>query len=366
MALGLTAWGLSSMFTRRVGEAAKPKLTVPVALSGPTMGSTWIVRLPRPPADVAPSQLQAGVQSILDGVEQQMSTYKPDSTLSQFNQSRSTGWFPVPKDMALVLDEASQVSRQTGGAFDVTVGPLVNAWGFGPTPGAATTGILPTGQQIDDLRLHVGYRLIELRDAPPAVRKADAQVYVDLSGIAKGHAADLVGEKLEAAGAADYLVAIGGEMRARGLSEKGRPWRVGIETPAPGTRRVLLRVELRDLSLSTSGDYRNYFDRDGTRYSHEIDPATGRPVENAPASVSVIHPSGMYADAMATALMVLGPEKGLALASELHLAVLFITRDRDRFKTRSTPEFQKCLVTPGGEDKDEFATDEDRMDADKK
>ena len=348
IALGLTAWGLSSFFARRAAEQAKqPKPVVPIALSGPTMGSTWTVRIPRPPADVPATQLQAGVQSILDTVERQMSTYKPDSTLSRFNQSRSTDWFPIPADLALVLHESNVVSQQTGGAFDVTVGPLVNLWGFGPTTGAATTGVLPTEQRIDELRRHVSYRLLELRDKPLAVRKTDPQVYVDLSGIAKGHAADLVGEQLEAAGVHDYLVGIGGEMRARGLSEKGKPWRVGIETPTPGIRRVLFEIELQNFSLSTSGDYRNFFDQGTTRYCHEIDPTTGRPADHAPASVSVVHSSGMYADAIATALMVLGPEKGLALAKQLHLAVLFVTRSENRFEPHATPEFQKMLLPEG-------------------
>jgi thiamine biosynthesis lipoprotein len=142
----------------------------------------------------------------------------------------------------------------------------------------------------------------------------------------------------------DYLVGVGGEMKARGVSHLGRPWRVGIQTPTPGTRRILYEVDLSNFCLSTSGDYHNYFDKDGHRYCHEIDPATGRPAARTPASVSVAHPDGAYADAMATALMVLGPDRGFELAQRLHLAVLMILRDDGRFQTRATPEFQTILV----------------------
>jgi thiamine biosynthesis lipoprotein len=182
------------------------------------------------------------------------------------------------------------------------------------------------------------------------VRKADPHAYVDFSAIAKGYAAELVGHRLEKLGIEDYLVLVGGEVHAKGISNEGRPWRVGIENPTPGVHRVLYTIELRGGSLSTSGDYRNYFDVEGRRYCHEIDPATGRPSTKNPASVSVADTSGAYADAMATALMVLGPDTGLALAKKLHLAAFFILRGKDHFETRSTPEFEK-LLTVGPENR---------------
>jgi FAD:protein FMN transferase len=316
----------------------------PVALSGATMGSTWMVRLPRLPAGTSALQVQSIAQSVLDRIEGQMSTYRAGSNLSRFNQSRSTDWITVPEDVARVAGMAHEVSEQTGGAFDVTVGPLVNLWGFGPGRPPGGFGAIPSDEAINAARRHVNYRLLESRPKPPALRKADPLLYVDLSGIAKGFAAERVGHRLEELGARDYLVAIGGEMRARGLSHGSRPWRVGIETPTPGTRRVLYEVELRDISLSTSGDYRNYFDRDGHRYCHEIDPATGRPADNAPASVSVANASGGYTDAMATALMVLGTEKGYTLAEERGIAALFITRGASHFQARATPAFEKLMV----------------------
>jgi thiamine biosynthesis lipoprotein len=317
------------------------------ALSGPSMGSTWMVRLPRLPAGASPQTVQSAVQGVLDSVEDHMSTYRPKSDLSRFNEARSTDWIPVPEDVARVVDTAQQVADQTGGAFDVTVGPLVNLWGFGPIHPAGPFGTIPTEAMIQEARKHVGYHLLDVRLSPAALRKSDPLVYVDLSGIAKGFAAEQVARRLEQMGITDYLIAVGGEMRAHGHSQAGRNWRVGIETPTPGVRRVLYQVELRTGSLSTSGDYRNFFDSGGRRYCHEIDPSTGQPVLDPPASVSVADPSGAYADAMATALMVLGADKGYMLAEQKGLAVLFITRRSDHFETRATPAFQTMLVGSG-------------------
>jgi len=308
------------------------------------MGSTWLVRLRRVPTGSSPEQVQTAVQEVLDRVEGQMSTYKSESNLSRFNQSRSTNWVAVPDDMATVVDMARHVSEQSGGAFDVTVGPLVNLWGFGPEHPAGPFGSIPPPAMLAEARRHVGYHLLDVRLSPPGLRKADPLVYVDLSAIAKGYSAELVGRRLDGLGAADYLIAVGGEMRARGLSPLGQPWRVGIETPTPGVRRVLCRVVLREGSLSTSGDYRNFFDHEGRRYSHEIDPATGEPSTKAPASVTVADPSGAYADAMATALMVMGPDDGYALAQKLNLSVLFITRGTGAFQTYATPGFERMMI----------------------
>lgn len=306
------------------------------------MGSTWMVRLRRLPDGTSSGQVQSAVQSVLDGIEQRMSTYRNDSDLSRFNQSRSTDWFPVHEDVASVVNTARGVSEQTAGAFDVTVGPLVNLWGFGPDHPAGPFGTVPSDQMIQTARQHVGYRLLEARLAPAALRKSDPLVYVDLSGIAKGFAAEAVGRRLASMGIAEYLVGIGGEMRGH---TAGRPWRIGIETPTPGVRRVLYQVELGNFSLSTSGDYRNFFDQDGHRYCHEIDPSTGRPVLDPPASVSVVHPSGACADAMATALMVLGREKGFAFAEQHDLVTFFIVRQSHNFQAKATSRFRPLLAS---------------------
>lgn len=344
VAIHLARVGAPRNMSSVAANSFHPLESGPVALSGPTMGSTWLVRLRRLPANCSSEQMQAAVQEVLDDVDGQMSTYKPGSALSGFNRSRSTDWIAVPDDLARVADMARFVSEQSGGAFDVTVGPLVNLWGFGADHPAGKFGEIPPPTMVAEARRHVGYRLLEVRLSPPKLRKADPLVYVDLSAIAKGYAAELVGRRLDALGATDYLIAVGGEMRSRGLSPLNQPWRVGIETPAPGSRRVLYRVELRAGSLSTSGDYRNFFEKNGRRFSHEIDPATGEPTTRAPASVTVAHPSGAHADAMATALMVLGPDEGYRLALKLDLPALFILRGEREFTAKATPRFQEMML----------------------
>ena len=332
---------------RQVSQSTSMPATLsgPVVVSGPAMGSTWTVRVAHLPASLSAEMIRATAQTTLDDIERQTSTYRADSELSQFNRFRHTDWFAVSADFARVVKESHAVSEQTNGAFDVTVGRLVNLWGFGPIHPAGPFGTIPSDAMIEDACRHVNYRLLEVRFFPAAARKSDPLTYVDLSAIAKGYAAELVGHRLEALGVRDYLVLVGGEVHARGFSPLGRPWRVGIETPTPGVHRVLYTVELHELSLSTSGDYRNYFDAGGRRYCHEIDPATGRPSTRNSASVTVGHPSGAYADAVATALMVLGPNQGMALANKLHLAAFFIIRAENHFESRATPEFQKLLVS---------------------
>ncbi|MDB5319870.1 MAG: rane-associated lipoprotein involved in thiamine biosynthesis [Phycisphaerales bacterium] len=315
-----------------------------IAIGGRTMGGDWSLTLRHLPASQTPEALQTACQATLDRLENEMSTYCPTSDLSRFNRMHDTDWFEVPQDLANVVWTAQRVSEETGGAFDVTVAPLVDLWGFGPEPTGLRIGNIPTDDAITAARQHVGYQHLHVRLAPPALRKDDADVHIDLSAIAKGYAAGRIASALDAQGVTDYLITIGGEVRAKGVSNLGRPWRVGIEVPTPDTRRILRQIELRDASVSTSGDYRNFFDVAGQRFSHEIDPRTGRPAANAPASVSVIHPDPAYADAMATALMVLGPIEGEALARRLKLPALFVTRSQAGFEVRATPEFERMIV----------------------
>jgi thiamine biosynthesis lipoprotein len=319
------------------------------------MGSHWLVKLGRPMEPAAAERLKTSVQSILDRIDVQMSTWKPASDLSRFNAHHGTDWFPVPGALASVAALAQQISGDTDGAFDITVGPLVNLWGFGPPQqSAAPAGTkdaskrrVPSDEAIATAKAHVGHKLLEVRTDPPALRKLDPDVYVDLSAIAQGHAADEVARHLDATGITDYLIDCG-EIRARGRSPKGRPWHIGIQTPTPDTLRTLGGVELRDTAISTSGDYKNFFEQDGVRYSHAIDPRTGRPISHRLAQVCVAHPSAAYADAMATALLVLGPDAGYELAERKGLAALFIIREEGRFQTRTTPAFSAMLIAAPG------------------
>jgi thiamine biosynthesis lipoprotein len=306
--------------------------------SGRSMGTTWAVTLALPdlPAP-ARAEIQAAIEARLGQVDALMSTYREDSELSRFNRAAAGAAFAVSPEMLEVFRVAAEVSELSDGAFDVTVGPLVAAWGFGATdrvPGE------PPAAELAALRERVGYRELVVDSAGHSLRKTRADIRCDLSAIAKGYAVDRVAEALGSLGFADFLVEVGGEVRARGRRLDGGPWRVAIERPEVDRRAVFEVVPLRDLALATSGDYRNYVDLGGRRISHTIDPRTGRPVEHGLASVSVLHRDAIHADALATALNVLGPEAGYALADREGLAAYFIVRRADgSFAARSTSAF---------------------------
>jgi thiamine biosynthesis lipoprotein len=308
-------------------------------LKGWTMGTTYNVQVVAPEID-APD-LDGEIENILERVNARMSTYREDSEISRFNRSGSPDWFAVSRETAQVVETALQVSRRTQGAFDVTVGPLVDLWGFGPTP---RPDAAPSPEAIAERLADVGFRWLHARSTPPALRKDMPGLGIDLSAIAKGHAVDAVADHLDALDIERYLVEVGGEIRARGHNGRGDPWTIGIERPIPGAREVHGRVHLGRQAIATSGDYRNYFEAQGGRFSHTIDPRTGRPVTHDLAEVSVIAPSAMHADAMATALMVLGPRKGLRLAETDQLAAQLVLREGDQFRTVATAAFEPYLV----------------------
>jgi thiamine biosynthesis lipoprotein len=310
-----------------------------LALQGSTMGTSYSVQLAAAPAGLDMQALGQAIARVLEEVNVLMSTYRPDSELSRFNASESTDWFACSPELVEVLAAARQVSDASGGAFDVTVGPLVNLWGFGPN---IEPDELPGQTQIDAARARMGYRQLELRESPPALRKARPDLYVDLSAIAKGYGVDRVAALLARQGIENALVEIGGELRGHGVNGRGEPWRIAVERPLPdGPRQVFRVLGLQDIGMATSGDYRNFFELDGKRYSHSIDPATGRPVGHALVSVTVLAENTMMADAWATALLVLGPERGLALAESRGLAALLISRDRGRLRARATKGFEQ-------------------------
>src|SRR4051812_9318802 len=209
-----------------------------IVLSGNTMGGTWSVKVPRLPPATSRDELEAQVGAVLEKLEAQMSSYRPQSELSRFNASVGNDWFPVPRELAEVVSLAQRVSDETGGAFDVTVGPLVNVWGFGAGRSGVPTDV-PSPETIASAKSRVGYRQLQVRLDPPALKKSRPDLCVDLGGIAKGYAADAVGTFLESCMLPDYLAQIGGEVRARGKSHLGSPWHVGVETPTPDVRRIL-------------------------------------------------------------------------------------------------------------------------------
>lgn len=301
---------------------------------GETMGTYYQVtaQCPRDVGDLIEAELAA--------VNDEMSTYLPQSDLSRFNQAPVGEWFAVRPAVATVVAAALELSRSSGGAFDVTVGPLVNLWGFGPEAGHG----VPSQAEVEAARVRIGFAALEVRQAPPALRKT-RDLYVDLSAIAKGHGVDRVVERLAGAGCGSLLVDVGGEVRSRGANPAGEPWRIGVEVPDPqsvgGVQRV---IRIADAALATSGDYRNFVEADGRRYSHTMDPRTGAPVAHGLASVTVLHESCMWADGYATLLSVLGPDAGWDFAVEHELPVLFIVRGESGFEERYTPQLEARLA----------------------
>ena len=317
----------------------------PVEFTGDTMGTIYSVKLAASDLSApARGAIRQAIEERLKRVDRLMSTYLPDSELSRFNRHAANDPFPAAPETLEVFRIAREVSQLSGGAFDVTVGPLVAAWGFG-----ATDRILapPAEAELARLRSRVGFERIEIAAAAGTLTKTRAGAVCDLSAIAKGYAVDQVAAALRELGHGDFLVEVGGEVRAQGRRPDGAFWRVAIETPDSVPRGVFEVVPLRDIALATSGDYRNYYEAGGRRISHTIDPRTGRPVEHALASVSVLHSDAVHADALATALNVLGPEAGYALAEREGLAAYFIVRREDgRFASFATPAFQRARGAP--------------------
>ncbi len=302
--------------------------------SGKTMGTTYSVLLGA--AATPKSDLGLRLQGELDRIEGLMSTYQASSELSRFNILDSTEPFAVSADTARVALAAKGISQQTDGAFDVTVRPLVRLWGFGA--GAKLNP--PTDEEVLEAKQTIGHERLHVALEPPTLRKELAPLSCDLSAIAKGYAVDQLAELLERDGIRDYLVEVGGELRLKGGKNTGQRWRVGIERPDSKDRQAAQTIELSDTALATSGDYRNYYEKDGVRVSHTIDPRTGRPITHKLASVTVLHDEAMMADGYATAINVLGAEEGMALAKRLGLAVSLLVRQSDgSFDTLTSPAF---------------------------
>ena len=309
----------------------------PLILSGSTMGTYFKVTVPSLPRSIHQDELKASLEDLLELTNAQMSTYISDSELSRFNQYKKTDWFPVSSETALVVKEALHIHSLTEEAFDITVGPLVNLWGFGPSGGK---GKIPSQERIRITLEKVGSRHLQYRLAPPSLRKDIVDLYLDLSGIAKGFAVDHLADHLESIGLTDYLVDIGGEMKARGRKRDGIPWKIAIERPVVDKQEIQQIINLSDKAIATSGDYRNYFDKEDQRFSHEVDPKTGKPIEHLLASVTVLDSTCMRADALATAFMVLGPQVGYRLAERESLSALFIIKGEDGFFEKATTGFK--------------------------
>jgi thiamine biosynthesis lipoprotein len=320
--------------------------------TGPTMGTRYHVTVPGVRDAAQERRARACIDGSLDEVNRRLSTYTQDSEVSRLNADASTAWIPVSTTLIAVIAAAQRVSAETNGAFDITIAPLVRLWGFGSgvSPRESATFEPPSMEFVHDAMAGVGYSWLEIRATPaPAVRKGKVPLELDVDGIAPGYAVDRISQCLARSGLADHLVELGGEVRAAGRRDDGRAWHVAIESPVSGAREVYTGVELSDLSVSTSGNYRDYRRlADGRVISHTIDPRTGEPVRHTLVSVTVVHARAVLADAYATALMVLGPEDGYAMAERLGLAALFLERigQSSTLRERATPEFDQ-LRYPG-------------------
>jgi thiamine biosynthesis lipoprotein len=305
-------------------------------LSGQTMGTTWSAALLPNPDGADAAQLKRLLQERLDQINRLMSTYDPDSEISRFNKQVSKDWFPLSAETAQVIGLSLEVSRLTGGAFDISIGPLVELWGFGPEARGET---IPSGQQISEGLARVGYEKILLRHEPAAISKQVPGLHIDLSAIAKGYAVDALAGILKHQGVDNFLVEVGGELQVSGHRADGTPWRLAIEKPLEGTRDVAAIIPLTDTALATSGNYRNFFVENGQRYAHIMDPSTGRPARHKLASVTVLDKTCARADALATAIMVMGEETGRRFCEKNHIAAYFLVHEDEAITAYASPEF---------------------------
>jgi len=321
------------------GTSKSPELQ---GFDGNIMGTGYSVRLGGPLLEGVQEQVHAALKD----VDTHMSTWRSDSELNAFNDSVDSDWQSLTPATAQVLAQALDTSAASQGAFDVTIGPLVDLWGFGAGSANAdgtTSGRIPGNREIGQSLSRIGYEAIEVDLQANAARKTNSQTRLDLSGIAKGHAVDRVAAVLDTFGIESYLVEVGGELKARGQKPDGSHWRVAIERPAAGKRDVFRVLNLDNKAIATSGDYRNFFNDGGQRYSHSIDPRTGQPVNHELASVSVVADSTMAADALSTALMVLGPDEAMAFAKQYQVAAHLVLKSGSALEEVYSEAFEPLI-----------------------
>jgi len=317
---------------------SNPSNKTELLLQGRTMGTTYNIKVVATKEQVVELELHQKIDDALKQVNQEMSTYIPTSEISQFNQSASTEAVEVSEGFARVLEESLRLGKLSEGKLDITVGPLVNLWGFGPEQRPET---VPSDEELAATRIRVGLENLVLEGN--LLSKKVPELYVDLSTTAKGYGVDVIAELIESNGITNYLVEIGGEMRLKGFKHTGELWAIAIEKPLSNERSVQQVIIPKDNAVATSGDYRIYFEADGVRFSHIIDPATGKPIKHNLVSVTVIHPSSMTADGLSTALMVMGMKQGMAFAVKNDLAALFISKTENGFDEQFTVKFKQYL-----------------------
>ena len=330
-------------------EIPPPQL---LTVTGATMGTWYTVKYlpPQQVDDVTFSQVSAQIHARLERIDMLMSSYKKDSEVSRFNRLEKYKWFVVSQQTLDVVVLAQQISAQTQGAFDISVASLVSLWGFGP---GVQQQQIPDADILANSLEQVGFLNLEVNIVASQIRKKSA-LTIDVSAIAKGYGVDQVAVYLDEIGAESYMVEVGGEIRTKGLKPGNEPWRIAIESPQAQLlgeqretqRKVQKIIDVVDIAVATSGDYRNYFEKDGQRYSHTIDPKTGYPITHNLASVTVLSDSAAHADALATAFSVMGAEKAIAFATAYNIAAYFIIKESNGFVVLATDAFGE--VPSGG------------------
>ncbi|WP_261882685.1 FAD:protein FMN transferase [Vibrio pelagius] len=309
-----------------------------VHLNGPTMGTSYNIKYINSDDFPASDKVHAEIDRLLEEVNDQMSTYRKDSELSRFNQYEGGDAFEVSEQTATVVKEAIRLNGLTEGALDVTVGPLVNLWGFGPE---ARPEVVPTDEELAARKQKIGIHHLSVEGNK--LTKDLPSLYVDLSTIAKGWGVDVLADYLDSIGIHNYMVEVGGEIRLKGLNRENVGWRIAIEKPSVEERTIQEIIEPGDMAIATSGDYRNYFERDGVRYSHIINPETGKPIHHKVVSVTVLAPSSMTADGLSTGLMVLGEVKGMEIANQHNIPAFMVVKTADGFEEIASEAFKPYL-----------------------
>ncbi|WP_448647224.1 FAD:protein FMN transferase [Pseudomonas mohnii] len=309
------------------------------SFGGPTMGSTYSIKYVRHASLPAAADVRVEVEKILADIDRQLSTYRSDSDIERFNDLPANRCQKMPASILKLIRVGEQLSEQSEGSYDLTVEPLLNLWGFGPQ---GREEKVPAEQALAQARQRVGYQ--HLRIEGDQLCK-DAAVEVDFNSIAAGYAVDTIAARLEALGIHDYLAEATGELKAAGKKLDGSPWRIALEEPRDDQQVAERIIAVDGFGLSTSGDYRNYFEQDGRRYSHTFDARSGAPVSHSLASVTVIHPSALIADGLSTLLLILGPERGWDYAEKHDIGAFFVIRADTGFVTRTSHAFER--VTGG-------------------
>ena len=322
------------------GCDVEPKKTL-ISFTGPTMGTSYSVKLIDEGLGHSADDIQAWVDEALERVNQSLSTYISDSELSLFNQSKTSEAHKISPSFCQVVEVNQAISAATHGRYDITIGPLVNLWGFGPEDKRG----IPSEEELNAAKSKVGYQALDV-DCDASTLHKSKPVYVDLSASAKGYATDVLAQLLLAKGYKRAMIEIGGELHLVGHNAADTPWRIAVEKPTLGRSGSVQIIEVKDLAVATSGDYRNYYEVDGRRISHTIDPISAAPITHKLASVTVVMREGLRADAWATAFNILGPELGYELAAQRNIAAYFIIGNDDVFTVKYTPEFEQYMVKP--------------------